>query len=448
MNKTLEQTYPQIYKELLNIKSKLEQHFKDAMYIDFSIQEGKLYILGCNPAKPIGVANVIIYVDLLKESIISPNEMIKRISFENIVSYLMLSLTTSNKMTIFSSGQAASTGVCTGVLVRCKEDLKTISNKYILVKNEFYPNDIDLLKNSEGIVTQRGSITSHAADAARKYGKPCIMGCGDLVLSDNYISNSEGDKINVGRFITIDGTSGIIYKGKWNIQGLNWKLDPYMRIIFTSLRLAIRTSTLPHNHIGECWRIWDYFIHHIMSNCGLKNKQPVHTPLQYTSFVQPDNNTISEIWTSLMTINNSDIREYTHCIQGLRRTICRLMSNKTGIGNHYKYYRPFFDPQLCIQSDNSHNCYRQLVGEEFYNISKSLPFLSEIDRITIFFENSSPYKSNLCFLDFTNPRGESIVDPITEISKFKIIVNGALVTYKDLPLFYHSIRKKEYFHGN
>jgi len=440
---------------LLNIKSKLEHYYKDALDIDFTIQEGQLYILGCRREKCNAKAHIKICVDLLLEGIISPDEMLKRISLNNIISYLQPTIATNSNLPKFTTGMPVVPGGATGILIRNKEDLINTSDKYILIKSEICPEDIDLMRQSEGIITQHGGITSHAALIARGWGKPCIVGCEDLIFSDNFILNTKGDKIKAGQYITIDSTNGNIYKGKGKIHVPNWKLDPYILIIYKYLKTAIQTNNLPQNHIGECWLIWDYLIHLMMPKTNCINKNSVNAPAQYISFEQPDKKTISKIWKSLATINQSDIQEYTQCIQGLRQTLIRLMSNKMGISNHYKYYRPLFDPLLYVKYDNpetnnhgysNEQYYRQLVGEEFYDISKTLSFLPKIDKINLYFENRNEYEFNLCFLDYTNPNGESLVDKTYEISKFKIMVNDALVSYEDFPLFYHIIRREEYFY--
>jgi len=133
----------------------------------------------------------------------------------------------------------------------------------------------------------------------------------------------------------------------------------------------------------------------------------------------------------------------------LRNTLFRQLVNKVGIGKHYKFYKPILDPMLCINKTTDPVFFdeikEQLIGEEFFNISKYLPNYIDIYKIRIFFQVQMYNDNELSFLDYTNIKGESIVLNSNNINKVYIEINDQVIDIKELPRLYNIFRKREYF---
>ncbi len=176
---------------------------------------------------------------------------------------------------------------------------------------------------------------------------------------------------------------------------------------------------------------------------GTEKKSVINN--KYISFVHPTDENIQNIYKNLIELEYEDLNSRL-ILQGLRNTLLRQLSNKIGIGNHYKYYRPILDPMCCVRNrKNKNNSFRQLIGEEFFNISKYIPNLIDIYKVKVYFEIHADSENELSFLDFTNPNGESIVLKCDNIISLHIEINDQIINLNDLPKLYNTLRKREYF---
>ncbi len=214
---SLEEEMPEVYNELLKIREKLEKHFRDIQDIEFTIERKKLYILQTRAGKRTPLAAVKIAVDMVKEGLISQEEAVERVTPEQIDALLHPMLDPSAKYEPIAKGLPASPGAATGKVVFHPDDavkLKEKGEKTILVRMETSPEDIAGMAACEGILTQRGGMTSHAAVVARAMGKPCVVGCESISISYEKKEFKVGDNVvKEGDTITIDGTSGNVILG-------------------------------------------------------------------------------------------------------------------------------------------------------------------------------------------------------------------------------------------
>lgn len=443
---SLEENWPHLYKELLEIKDKLENHFKDVCEIDFTIENEKLYILGVRIAKRTSKANLKFAIDFFNEGKIDLNEALSRIHPFDIENILKPKISNLSGLQLIGKGVPASNGAATGVIVFDEnsgyEFLKN-NSPIIYVKNEVSPEDIDLMVKSEGVLTFRGGVTSHAAVVSRGIDKPCVSGCENLSIDGDFLRSGNVD-LKVGDFITIDGSNGHVYKGKADIINPNWRDNKELVVVSKMIEFAIRSNSLSKSNIGHCWTIRDLFLHNISVKSNNTSKTPNTNSNKYVSFSQFKKETINSYWKSLYTLNDNDKENYKYILQGIRKTLIRILSNNVGVGNHYKYFRPLFDPMLAILHEDNRTS-RQLIGEEYFHVNKYIPYLLDIYSIRIFLEIETDSEHEFWFLDNTNIKGESIVDKGNNITGYKIFVNEALVRYKDLPYFYNSLRKREYY---
>jgi pyruvate, orthophosphate dikinase len=216
-HKTLEEMMPKAYAELVENYRMLEKHYKDMQDIEFTIENNKLYILQTRNAKRTVNAALKVAVDLVKEGILSEREAILRINPEDLNQLLHPRLDPKAKKEIIATGLPASPGAACGQIVfRSKdaEDWHKDGKKVVLVRAETSPEDIGGMAASDGILTARGGMTSHAAVVARGMGKPCVAGCTALVIDEKSKTMTVKGKVyKEGDHITFDGASGEVYEG-------------------------------------------------------------------------------------------------------------------------------------------------------------------------------------------------------------------------------------------
>ncbi len=215
---TLKKRNAKVYNELEVIKDKLENHYKDMQDIEFTIQQGKLFLLQTRNGKRTGPAAVKIAVDMVAEKMITQEEAIFRVSPDQLDQLFHPGIDPKEKknLTVIAKGLNASPGAATGKIVFTAEDAeewKKAGKKVLLVRKETSPEDIGGMVAAEGILTSTGGMTSHAAVVARGMGKPCIAGCKDVVVSGNKMS-VDGKNYKEGDYITIDGSTGEVFAGE------------------------------------------------------------------------------------------------------------------------------------------------------------------------------------------------------------------------------------------
>ncbi len=214
----LEKEMPKVYKELVRYKNTLEKHFKDVQDIEFTIQENRLFILQTRNGKRTIQAAVKIAVDMVKERLIDKKTAISRIDPNQLDQLLHPTFDPKAKKEVIAVGLPASPGAATGRVVFSAEDAEKLAEKkekIILVRKETSPEDIGGMHVSQGILTTRGGMTSHAAVVARGMGKCCVAGCGSLNV--DYKSQTfqvDGKVIKKGDYISLDGSSGEVMLGR------------------------------------------------------------------------------------------------------------------------------------------------------------------------------------------------------------------------------------------
>lgn len=218
----LKRRLPEVYDQLLKVAQLLEKHYKDVQDIEFTVERGKLYLLQTRSAKRTGLAAVRIAVDLVNEGIITEKDAILRVQPTHIDQLLHPMIDPSEKYEdkIVARGLPASPGAATGQVVFFAKDAEKLAKEgkdVILLRPETSPEDVGGMHASKGILTARGGLTSHAAVVARGMGKPCIVGCEDLIVDEkNKIAKTKDGKYTIkeGDWITIDGKTGYVIIGQ------------------------------------------------------------------------------------------------------------------------------------------------------------------------------------------------------------------------------------------
>ena len=216
----MEQKFPEAFAEFVKVCETLEKHYRDMQDMEFTVEHGKLYMLQTRNGKRTAQAALKIACDLVDEGMRSEKEAVAMIDPRNLDTLLhpQFDKDALKAAVPMGKGLGASPGAACGKVVFTAEDAEAWNargEKVILVRLETSPEDITGMKSSEGILTVRGGMTSHAAVVARGMGKCCVSGCGDIVMDEENKKFTLGGKtIKEGDFISIDGTTGNIYEGK------------------------------------------------------------------------------------------------------------------------------------------------------------------------------------------------------------------------------------------
>jgi pyruvate,orthophosphate dikinase len=214
---TLEEVMPKPFKELTEIYQGLEKHYKDMQDIEFTIEDGKLFILQTRNGKRTVNAALKIAVDLVAEKILTEEQAVMKIAPDDLDKLLHPRLDPDAQKEHLATGLPASPGAACGQIVFDSDAAATWvegGKKVILVRQETSPEDIGGMNAAEGILTARGGMTSHAAVVARGMGKPCVAGCTVLLINEaEKTLTIQGQVFNEGDYLTLEGSSGEVYKG-------------------------------------------------------------------------------------------------------------------------------------------------------------------------------------------------------------------------------------------
>src|SRR6202163_2525126 len=219
----LEKIQPEVYNQLREITTRLEKHYRDMQDFEFTIQDGRLYMLQTRNGKRTGRAAVRGAIQMVKEGLISKEEAIFRVEPNQLYDFLVPSLDEKGKaIEVQATGLPASPGAAVGQIVFSADDAVVKAghdrkNPVILVRAETTPEDIHGMEVAVGILTSRGGMTSHAAVVTRGMGKCCVAGAGDIQVEEKTRTmHVKGQVFKEGDWISLDGTTGRVIKGKLN----------------------------------------------------------------------------------------------------------------------------------------------------------------------------------------------------------------------------------------
>ena len=246
---TLDKALPGAYADLVKLYQKLEAHYHDMQDIEFTIQKGKLFMLQTRTGKRTAAAAVKIATDMVKEGMIDKKEAVMRVTPEQLDQFLHPRLDPKAKKDILARGLPASPGAVSGKIVldpdKAEKWVKEKGEKVILVRIETSPEDIHGMHVSEGILTARGGMTSHAAVVARGMGKTCVAGCSAVKILQQQNKVVIGTReLSEGDWITLDGTNGevIFDKVPTITPELSGSFKEFMGWVDEIRRLKVRTN--------------------------------------------------------------------------------------------------------------------------------------------------------------------------------------------------------------
>jgi len=219
----LEKIMPEVYHQLRDIATRLEKHYKDMQDFEFTIQDGKLYMLQTRNGKRTGLAAVRVALQMVEEGLITKEEAIFRVEPNQLYDFLVPRLDEKGvKVDVLAKGLPASPGAAVGEIVFTADEAVEKAGhdrkaSVILVRGETTPEDIHGMEVAKGILTSRGGMTSHAAVVTRGMGKCCVAGAGDIVVDEKKRQmRVKGQVFKEGDWVSLDGTTGRVIKGKLN----------------------------------------------------------------------------------------------------------------------------------------------------------------------------------------------------------------------------------------
>ena len=247
---------PEIYKELDALQTKLENHYRDMQDMEFTVQEGKLWFLQTRNGKRTGAAMVKIAMDLLRQGMIDEKTALERCEPNKLDELLhpVFDKKALKEAKVLTRGLPASPGAATGQIVFFADDAAKWAadgKKVVMVRIETSPEDLAGMAVAEGILTARGGMTSHAAVVARGMGKCCVSGAG--AINVDYKTRTveiEGITLKEGDFISLNGTTGEVYKGKVETKAAEVSGDfaALMDLCNKYTKLNVRTNAdTPHD---------------------------------------------------------------------------------------------------------------------------------------------------------------------------------------------------------
>ena len=244
----LKKLVPAAYDELMDIYMKLEKHYKEMLDIEFTIQEGTLYMLQTRSGKRTAAAAIRIAVEMVEEGLIDKETAIMRINPDQLDQLLHPMIDPDIKLDVVAKGLPASPGAAVGRAVFTPEDAERMvreGERCVLIRMETSPEDIGGMHAAEGILTSRGGMTSHAAVVARGMGKPCVVGCSDIQVNekDKYLRAND-HVVREGDFITINGSTGELIIGEVSLikPKLSGSFTTMMKWVDKIRKLKVRTN--------------------------------------------------------------------------------------------------------------------------------------------------------------------------------------------------------------
>jgi pyruvate,orthophosphate dikinase len=247
---SLEETMPEIYKELDEIQQKLESHYKDMQDLEFTIQEGKLWLLQTRNGKRTGASMVKIAMDLLREGVIDEKTAVMRLEPNKLDELLhpVFDQGAISQANVLAKGLPASPGAATGQIVFFADEAESWKGQgkdVLLVRIETSPEDLAGMNAANGILTARGGMTSHAAVVARGMGKCCVSGAGSINIDYRKRQLTMDGKIyKEGEWLSLNGSTGEVYEGKIKTidPELSGDFGEIMKLAFKYRKMGVRTN--------------------------------------------------------------------------------------------------------------------------------------------------------------------------------------------------------------
>ena len=416
----------------------LENHYKDGIEVDFTVERNRIYITNVRIAKRTSATNLRITIDLIAEKKITLREGLERITVDNVRDTLTPRIVNLEDLELLTKGLNASPYIGVGKLTSNQNNQQ---EGYIIVKNEVSPDDIDFVAMSNGVITTTGDMTSHAAVVCRGIGKPAVTGARSIEIVDNGIK-VKGRIIQSDVYLTINGSTGEIYLGKGKIVPVEWRANKYISMLYQLIIKYQKLLDIRDPLHTNLWGIRDFLIYNVSYH---RYKYTFNRSKFSLDSITPENEKIEKdinLRYKFENVSASNKKVIEDVVWGTRLMLFRLLFHKVGIGNHDLFYRPLLNPMEYIFY-HGEDCYVQYVAEEFFDINRFLDNYIEISSIKLIVQSEHYFLRDMSFLDFSNTKSPSIAYGSLNAVKYCLLVNECEVNQKDVVGFYNLLRLRE-----
>jgi hypothetical protein len=463
---SLNEDLPLTYQLLRKTAQNLELFYQNVQFFDFVIERGLLWLLRTWPAKLPANIKLKFALDLLDEGIISKKMAVLNLNPEDLRELLAPSLPPDSSQQPIAQGLGAVPGIAHGVAVFATDRVKAfrdIGQNVILIHSggAFWEPDIPGLFLAQGAIVF--DSRSHAIDASRAQGKPCIVSPSiRFDYNNNRLVTDSGMAVNEGDELTIDGTTGSIYKGIIPFTENSLQNNPNL-LRYISLLQEINSDDCIEDDVGELWMLRDTLMKRWIPSTFVsrfpKYEQPFFyhrdegNTTDYISFTQPSESHVHSILHEMHWSNQPGMESVVWSIMSQLR---RLLQNEVGIGNHHLAIRPLTDPQrlfIDLQTQSIVEKYDehsrqmslvQLIGLELFSINHFLRNYLQWGNVQWWVAvqpMSIPVQR--WWLDKSNPQGESLIPGAGELVGFVIVLDGRCLSEAETRIFYNEVRKRE-----
>jgi len=421
--------------------------------LGYVVENGTFYLLTAQTGKRTSLANLRIVMSMFCEGKMNINDVILNLDYKQIEDIINTDvLTNTDELDKLTGGLAASKGVGVGLVCFSYDEATRLideEKEFIYCRLEVFPEDIEIIGSSycQGVMTARGGMTSHAAVVCRGLGLACVSDFGDYEKIKVVLESNKN-------YVTIDGNNGVIYGGTGKLKKRRVDMTE-INLLYQLLKICIKCNAVISTTSLLVWRLWDVVVLGRIHGGTNKTKRMVDKETnQYISFKQPTKEKIDEIERDFYSIKNGSF-----IVEDLIDFLISQLSTQVSLGEHYSYVSPLLDPMKCLYSKKTEdqNLYEfegfQITGIKFFKINQFLEYLIDIESIRIYFktkyycDNEADDHSRLFplnYLDFTNPKGESLIINTYDANEFAIYINNVLITANNLPMVYHLIRRRVY----
>jgi len=425
--------FPLAMAELERVRSLVEAYYHTACDIEFTIERGKLYVLSVRPAKMTAHAEARVAIQLLGEGVVEPSEAILRISARALLDVVRPKLRPHNLKPL-GRGLPASPGAASGEVVFSAERAVALASQgkdVVLWLSELSPGDIPAAFAARAIVTSRGGMTSHAAVVARGIARPCVAGAAFRISADRLRATLGNVAIRESDIVTVDGSAGVLFRGGIPIESLHWSADDFAVAVVRLVEHIHRSPTSTDSAIVRAWTLRDIIAHGVVPEDDLEaldEEGPKSIPHKKI-----------RRWHALFHQQSYLVNAHeAEAVFNLLRSLIRIPRERVGLGNHYRFFRPMWDPAE-ISDDQS-----QLVGFHFHHLNAFVPFWPDIRDVRLMIEVDLTRAGVPWQMDYTNPRGPSLRAGSRRIRGVAIWINGALIARDELIAMFHILRSREY----
>ena len=316
--------------------------------IDFTVENGKMYILSARIGRRSKLANLKIVMSMFCEGKMTVEDVIKKISYKQIEDLLYEEkLVNANELELLGNGSPVSGGV--GAATICfsvdeAEHLIREKEQFIFCQIELSPEMMGIIcsKYCKGVITARGGLTSHAAVICRGINKLCLTGFGDFSKMKDVIHAW-------GNQVTVDGNNGNVYAGLGNIEKSNCSVEE-IRLLYELLKVIIKNNIITTETVPLIWRLWDVIaLHKCYRGNDNTKRLVVKKEYEYISFKPPLKDEIENIFSKLQCLNNANLM-----VEDFLAFLFSELSAQVPMGSHYLYMRPLLNPMDTVKHIKAH----------------------------------------------------------------------------------------------